>query len=61
VVFVEVELAVFVEAVVDLVVPDPYWTEVLDMVAVSVQNQEESAAAVDLVVVIPPDHHTAFA
>jgi len=68
VVFVEVELAVFVvEVVVDLVVPeDPYWTEVLDTVAVSVQNQEESAAAaavvvVDLVVVIPLDHHTAFA
>lgn len=66
-VFVEVELAVFVvEVVVDLVVPeDPYWTEVLDTVAVSVQNQEESAAAavvvVDLVVVIPLDHHTAFA
>lgn len=65
-VFVEVELAVFVvEVVVDLVVPeDPYWPEVLDMVAVSVQNQEESAAAavvVDLVVVIPLDHHTAFA
>jgi len=67
VVFVEVELAVFVvEVVVDLVVPeDPYWTEVLDTVAVSVQNQEESAAAavvvVDLVVVIPLDHHIAFA
>lgn len=64
-VFVEVELAVFVvEVVVDLVVPeDPYWTEVLDTVAVSVQNQEESAAAavVDLVVVIPLDHHIAFA
>ena len=65
-VFVEVELAVFVvEVVVDLVVPeDPYWTEVLDTVAVSVQNQEEPAAAavvVDLVVVIPLDHHTAFA